>query len=72
MNMFKATATVMVTATEFAKNFGKYREIAQREPVAVSSHGRVSGYFISGVEFEEYLRVREQLAEDPATSAGIG
>ena len=42
-----------VPATEFARNFGQYREIAQREPVAVTSHGRMTGYFISPVEFEE-------------------
>ena len=42
-----------VPATEFTRNFGQYREIAQREPVAVTSHGRVTGYFVSAVEFEE-------------------
>ena len=30
---------VRVTSTEFAKNFGRYREAAQREPVAITSHG---------------------------------
>ena len=28
---------VRVTATEFAKNFGRYREEAQREPVAITT-----------------------------------
>jgi hypothetical protein len=32
-----------VPATEFTRNFGRYREIARREPVAVTSHGRVPG-----------------------------
>ncbi len=47
-----------VPATEFTRNFGQYREIAQREPVAVTSHGRATGYFVSAVEFEELQRLR--------------
>jgi prevent-host-death family protein len=47
-----------VPATEFTRNFGQYREIAQREPVAVTSHGRATGYFISAVEFEEVQRLK--------------
>lgn len=49
---------VAVTATEFAKNFGRYKEEAQREPVAITSHGRTSGYFLSAHEFEEYQRLK--------------
>ena len=47
-----------VPATEFTRNFGRYREIAQREPVAVTSHGRATGYFISAVEFEAMQRLK--------------
>ncbi len=47
-----------VPATEFARNFGLYREIAQREPVAVTSHGRATGYFVSAVEYEEMQRLK--------------
>jgi prevent-host-death family protein len=47
-----------VPATEFTRNFGQYREIAQREPVAVTSHGRATGYFISALEYEEFQRLR--------------
>jgi prevent-host-death family protein len=47
-----------VPATEFTRNFGQYREIAQREPVAVTSHGRATGYFVSAVEFEEMQRLK--------------
>jgi prevent-host-death family protein len=46
-----------VTATEFAKALGRYKEEAQREPIAITSHGRVSGYFISAREFEELQRL---------------
>jgi prevent-host-death family protein len=49
---------VRVTATEFAKNFGRYREEAQREPVAITSHGRTSGYFVSAYEYAELERLR--------------
>lgn len=51
---------VEVPATEFAKNFGRYKEIAQREPVAITSHGRTSGYFISEYEYLEYLRLKDR------------
>ena len=47
---------VRVTATEFAKNFGRYREEAQREPVAITSHGRTSGYFLSLIHISEPTR----------------
>ncbi len=47
-----------VTATEFAKSFGRYKEEAQREPIAITSHGRISGYFVSEREFKELQRLR--------------
>ncbi len=49
---------VAATATEFARRFGRYREAAQREPVAITSHGRVSGYFVSAREYAELERLR--------------
>jgi PHD/YefM family antitoxin component YafN of YafNO toxin-antitoxin module len=48
-----------VSATEFAKGFGRFKEAAQREPVAITSYGRVSGYFVSAREYEELRRLRE-------------
>ena len=47
-----------VTASEFARNFGLYREIAQREPVAVTSHGRTTGYFVSAVDYDDLQRLK--------------
>ena len=47
-----------IPATEFTRNFGQYREIAQREPVAVTSHGRATGYFVSAAEYESLQRVK--------------
>jgi len=48
-----------VTATEFAKNFGLHKEQAQREPIAITSYGRISGYFVSEQEFNELQRLRK-------------
>ena len=48
-----------VPASEFTRNFGRYRMRAQREPVAVSSHGQITGYFVSPDEYEEFKRYRE-------------
>jgi hypothetical protein len=39
-----------VPSSEFSKNFGKYREAALREPVAVTSHER-----------DEYARLKKQM-----------
>lgn len=47
-----------ITATEFVKKFGYYNMEAQREPVAVTSHGRVSGYYISAREYEALQQAR--------------
>ena len=52
---------ITVPSSEFSKNFGRYRDAAQREPVAVTSHDRVTGYFVSGSDYESYLRMKEQM-----------
>lgn len=57
-----------VPATEFARNFGQYREIAQREPVAVTSHGRATGYFVSAIEFEELQRLKAYVRRSRAVA----
>jgi prevent-host-death family protein len=43
---------VRVTAAELQKQFGKYREVAIREPVSVTHHGRESLVLVSAAEFE--------------------
>lgn len=53
---------VDVPATEFVKNFGRYKELAQREPVAITSHGRTSGYFVSEHVYAEYQRLKTRAA----------
>jgi PHD/YefM family antitoxin component YafN of YafNO toxin-antitoxin module len=68
-------AMVAITATEFAKNFGRYKEAAQREPIAITSYGRTSGYFVSAQEYAELQRLRAlerrayRLSELPAEVA---
>ena len=47
-----------IPASEFARNFGQYREAVQREPVEVTSHGRTTGYFVSALAFEEYQKLK--------------
>ena len=51
--------TETVPASEFTRNFGRYRMRAQREAVAVSSHGQITGYFVGPEEYEEFKRFRE-------------
>jgi hypothetical protein len=48
-----------VPASEFTRNFGRYRMRAQREPIAVSSHGQITGYFVGPEEYDEFRRFRE-------------
>jgi hypothetical protein len=47
-----------VPASEFTKNFGRYKLQAQRKAVAVSSHGQIAGYFVSAHEYEELLKLK--------------
>jgi len=49
-----------VPASEFQKNFGMFKEIAQREPVAVTSNGRESVVLISAVEYKEYYKAKQK------------
>jgi PHD/YefM family antitoxin component YafN of YafNO toxin-antitoxin module len=49
---------IAVSATDFAKEFGRYKEEAQRQPIAITTHGRISGYFVSAREYAELQRLR--------------
>ena len=49
---------IRVAATEFVRNFVRYREEAQRGPVAVVTHNRIIGYFVSARDYEDYRRVK--------------
>jgi PHD/YefM family antitoxin component YafN of YafNO toxin-antitoxin module len=52
------TTTKPVPAAEFARNFGRYKLQAQREPVAVSSNGTLAGYFVAPDEYAELQRMK--------------
>ncbi len=49
-----------VTASEFQKNFGAFKEAAQREPVKITSNGRESVVLISAASFAEYEQFKKQ------------
>jgi hypothetical protein len=49
-----------IPASEFTRNFGRYRMLAQREAVAVSSHGSITGYFVGPAEYEEFRRFKQR------------
>lgn len=48
-----------VPAAEFARNFGRYKLLAQREAVPVSSNGTLAGYFVSPHEYEELRKLKD-------------
>ncbi len=47
-----------VTASLFQKNFGQFKELAQREPVAITSNGRESVVLISASEYAALSKLR--------------
>ncbi|WP_442582294.1 type II toxin-antitoxin system Phd/YefM family antitoxin [Mesorhizobium sp. ASY16-5R] len=42
---------VTITAAELQNHFGRYRDLAQKEPVSVTHHGRESVVLMSAEEF---------------------
>ncbi len=49
-----------VAATDFVRDFAKYKDEARDEPVEVTNHQRIAGYFISPNDFTEFLALREK------------
>lgn len=49
-----------ISASEFIRNFRRYRMLAQREAVAVSGHGTIAGYFVAPDEYEEFHRFKQR------------
>jgi PHD/YefM family antitoxin component YafN of YafNO toxin-antitoxin module len=47
-----------VPATEVAKRFSQYCQAAQREPVAVTHHRRVTEVLVSKRDYDEYVRLK--------------
>ncbi len=59
-----------VTASAFARNFGRYRdEAATGEIVTVTIRGRVIGGFLSARQLEEYRRLKRRDREGAAAQA---
>ena len=48
-----------VSGSTFAKQFGRYRIVAHREPVSVTSHGNEDLVLLSADEFKR-LKLRDQ------------
>jgi prevent-host-death family protein len=42
----------VTTALDFQRNIGRYQEIAQREPVEITRHGRPALVLLSAEEYE--------------------
>jgi hypothetical protein len=51
-----------VTATEFQQNVGRYQDMAQQGPVAITKNGRTHTVLISAVFFEMVMKGRVALS----------
>lgn len=52
------TKTQPVPAADFTRDFGRYRMLAQKGAIPVTSHGQIAGYFVPPDEYEEFERFR--------------
>lgn len=48
----------VVPAAEFSRNFGRYKLLAQREAIPVSSNGTLAGYFVARQEYEDLMKLK--------------
>ncbi len=51
---------VKMTSAEAQNQFGKLLDTAQREPVAITRHGRTAAFVVSPQDMEEILQERER------------
>jgi prevent-host-death family protein len=56
------TFATTATAAEVARNFGRYKELAQRGPIAVTSHGRESVVLLSADEYARLKALDDRIA----------
>jgi hypothetical protein len=49
-----------VEATKFRRDFGLYQHEAHREPVKVTSHGRLVGAFLSADDLAHFERLKRR------------
>jgi prevent-host-death family protein len=59
------------TSAEAQNNFGQLLDTVQREPVAITRHGRPAAYVISPREMEPILRERERREKALADFKGL-
>lgn len=59
---------ISVSASKFQKQFGEYKDKAQREPIMITSYNRNSMVLISADEYQRYkdMEDNEQIAMHPA------
>jgi prevent-host-death family protein len=55
MNKRRAMKTRTVSTAEFIRHFGRYHDEAQREPIALTKHGRNSVVVISAEKYERLV-----------------
>lgn len=56
---------VRITAAELQNHFGRYRDLAQREPVSVTHHGRESIVVLSADEYKRLKALDSRVALYP-------
>ena len=52
-----------VTSADAQNRFGQLLDMAQREPVAITRHGRTAGYVIGPKDMEILLNARQQRSQ---------
>ncbi len=57
-----------VSASEFQRNFGHFKEVAQREPVIVTSNGCESVVLLSAAEYAELKKYRYAYGSEVTTA----
>jgi len=54
----KAMDILKVSSTEFQQNVGRYQDIAQRAPIAITKNGRAHTVMLSAALFEVIIKGR--------------
>jgi len=49
-----------INASEFQKRLGEFSDIARREPVAITRHGRASLVLLSAEDYDRLRRIEER------------
>jgi prevent-host-death family protein len=50
----------VINASEFQRRLGEFSDIARREPVTVTRHGRASLVLLSAEDYERLRRIEER------------